>query len=396
MKSEEILSSVQSYKNDITKFLTEIVNIESITCNEEKVMKRVEKEMKTLGYDEIIKDSFGNIIGRIGNGSKTLVYDAHLDVVDVEGQDWKTNPFEAVIKDGKMFGRGTIDDKGPFACTLYAGKIMKDLNLTDNYTVYVVGSIVEEECEGLALGAFLEEYNIAPDCVVIAESSELEICRGHKGRAQITGTFKGESVHASMHHDGVNPIETALPFLKGLIEFDKNIPTDEKLGKGHITAVDTRCESLSLSSLPTSAKVIMDRRTTTLDSYESLLDELKALPNGDKCILEYAEWKDNGYNGKEIGGEEFFPAWVLNEDHPIIQAGAEGYKNLFKKDPVITTWGFSTNGNYTMGKNNYPTIGFGPGEMALCHLANEHVVLEDLLTATAFYAGLAATLNSNN
>ncbi len=392
MKSEDILSVVQTEKNNLVNFLADIVSIESITCNEEKVVNRVKKEMEFLEYDEIISDNFGNIIGRIGNGPKILVFDAHLDVVDVEGQDWDTDPFKATIKDGKMYGRGTIDDKGPFACTLYAGKIIKDLNLADKYTVYVIGSIVEEECEGLALGAFLKEYQISPDCVVIAESSELEICRGHKGRAQITATFKGESVHASMHHNGINPIETALPFLNGLIEFDKKIPEDDELGIGHITAVDTRCESLSLSSLPTSAKVIIDRRTTTLDSYESIIEELKKLPNGEKCKLEYADWKDTGYKGNEISGEEYFPAWVLSEDHPLIQAGVKGYKELFKKDPVVTTWGFSTNGNYTMGKNNFPTVGFGPGEMALCHLANEHVVIDDLLTATAFYAGLAASL----
>ncbi len=393
MKFEKILLKVEKEKNNLINFLIDIVNIKSLTCSEGDIINRVKKEMEILNYDEIISDSFGNIIGRMGKGPKVLVFDAHLDVVDVEGQDWRTSPFEAVISDGKMFGRGTVDDKGPFACTLYAGKIIKDLGLADNYTIYVIGSIVEEECEGLALGAFLEEYGIAPDQVVIAESSGLEICRGHKGRAQITAAFKGTSVHASMHHEGINPIETALPFLEGLIEFDRNIPEDAELGKGHVTAVDTRCESLSLSSLPTSAKVIMDRRTTTLDSYESLIEELKELPNGDKCKLEYAVWKNKGYKGNEISGEEFFPAWVLNEDHPLIQSGVRAYKNLFKKNPVVTTWGFSTNGNYTMGKNNFPTIGFGPGETALCHLANEHVVIDDLLTATAFYAGLAAMLN---
>jgi putative selenium metabolism hydrolase len=392
MKSEDILSAVQTEKNGLVNFLADIVSIECITCNEEKVVNRVKKEMEFLAYDEVFTDKFGNIIGRVGSGSKILVFDAHLDVVDVAGQDWDTDPFKATVKDGRMFGRGTIDDKGPFACTLYAGKIIKDLNLADEYTVYVVGSIVEEECEGLALGAFLEEYNIKPDQVVIAESSGLQICRGHKGRAQITATFKGESVHASMHHNGVNPIETALPFLEALIEFDKNIPEDKVLGQGHITAVDTKCESLFLSSLPTSTKVVLDRRITTLDSYESLIEELKKLPNGDKCKLEYAVWNDNGYKGNNISGEVYFPAWVISETHPIIQAGVEGYKELFKKNPVVTTWGFSTNGNYTMGKNNFPTIGFGPGEMALCHLANEHVVIDDLLTATAFYAGLAASL----
>ena len=393
MSVNNILSAVDAQKNNLITFLSEIVSIKSITCNEEKVVDRVKKEMGFLGYDEIISDSFGNIIGRMGNGPKILVFDAHLDVVDVVGQDWATDPFEAVINNGKMFGRGTIDDKGPFACTLYAGKIIKDLDLADSYTVYVVGSIVEEECEGLALGAFLEEFKITPDQVVIAESSELEICRGHKGRAQITATFKGESVHASMHHNGVNPIETALPFLKGLVDFDKIIPEDEELGKGHITAVDTICKSLSLSSLPTNTKIIMDRRTTTLDTYENIIQELKALPNGDKCELKYADWTDTGYKGTEISGEEYFPGWVLSEKHPLIQSGVAAYKNLFKKDPIVTTWGFSTNGNYTMGKKGFPTIGFGPGEMALCHLENEHVVIKDLLTATAFYAGIAASLN---
>jgi len=395
MKSEEILSAVQEYKDDIILFLADIVGIKSITCNEEKIVDRVKEEMKTLEYDEIIQDKFGNIIGRIGNGPSVLVFDAHLDVVNVDGQDWDTDPFNAVIKDGNMYGRGTVDDKGPFACTLFAGKIIKDLNLTDKYTVYVVGSIVEEECEGLALGAFLEEFNISPDHVVIAESSELEICRGHKGRAQITATFKGKSVHASIHHSGLNPIESALPFLRGLIEFDQSIPEDPQLGKGHATVVDIRCESLSLSSLPTSAKVIIDRRTTPLDSYNSIIEDLRRLPNGDKCKLEYAVWEDNGYKGNNLRGEEYFPAWVLSEDHPLILAGADSYKDLFKKDPVVTTWGFSTNGNYTMGKNGFSTIGFGPGEMALCHMENEHVVIDDLLTATGFYAGLAAKLNES-
>ena len=71
-----------------------------------------------------------------------------------------------------------------------------------------------------------------------------------------------------------------------------------------------------------------------MDTYESLIQELKELPNGDTCELEYAVWKDKGYKG------------------------------------------------------------FGPGEMALCHLENEHVVIDDLLTATAFYAGLAASLEA--
>lgn len=390
---DKINSFVQAEKQNLVDLLCELVEIESITCNEGAVVERVRKEMESMNYDEVIIDSTGNVIGRMGSGPKTLVFDAHLDVVDAEGQDWKTPPFKAVIKENKIYGRGTVDDKGPFVCMLFAGKAVKELGFADEYTVYIVGSVAEEDCEGLALGAFLEEKNIVPDQVVIAESSELEICRGHRGRAQIKATFKGTPVHASRHHEGVNPLELATDFLQGLKELDAGFQPVEPLGKADVVAVDLRCSSNSLSTTPTDAQIYMDRRTNTADTRDSIMKELKSIPGADKCELEYVDWKDTGYNGKELVGEEFFPAWALEESHPLIQAGVQAYKNLEDKDPVVTTWGFSTNGNYTMGRKGYPTIGFGPGEMALCHGPDEHVVIDDLLSATGFYISLIKTLN---
>lgn len=393
MADSKIRDYIYSQKQDMVDFLSEIVEIKSITCNEKEVVDRVDEKMKELGYDEIIRDSFGNVIGKIGKGAKALVFDSHLDVVDAEGQDWATDPFKAVIKDGKIFGRGTVDDKGPFVASLYAGKAAIDLDLCSQYTVYVVGSIVEEDCEGLALGAFLEEYDILPDQVVIAESSELEICRGHRGRAQVRATFAGMPVHASRHREGVNPIVTASDFLKGLDELDYKLADVAPLGKGNVAPVDVRCESNSLSTTPTETKILMDRRTNTGDTRESILKELASLPGGESCRFEYVEWEAEGYNGYAMKGEEFFPAWALDEEHPLIQAGVKAFRDFSDEEPVVTTWGFSTNGNYTMGKKGYPTIGFGPGEMALCHGPDEHLAIEDLVKAAGFYAQLIKTLN---
>ena len=393
MSVDKIKAYINSEKDNIVDFLCELVEIESITCNEGRAVERVKEKMEELGYDEVFTDGFGNIIGRIGSGPKIIVFDAHLDVVGAEGQSWSTPPFKAVKKDGKIYGRGTVDDKGPFVATLYAGKAVKELGLGDNYSVYILGSIVEEDCEGLALGAFLEENNIVPDYVVIAESSELEICRGHRGRAQVTATFEGKSVHASRHSEGINPLELAMPFMEGLQKLDHDFPEVSPLGSADVVAVDVRCVSNSLSSTPNSATVYMDRRTNTGDTKESIIAELKALPNGDKCSLEYMVWEEKGYNGRDLKGEEFFPAWALEEDHPFIRAGAAAYRKFKGADPVITTWGFCTNGNYTMGKKGYPTLGFGPGEMGLCHVADEHIVVDDLLTAVGVYASLVSELN---
>jgi putative selenium metabolism hydrolase len=404
-------------KESLVAFLCELVEVESLTCHEGDAVELVRQKMMSMGYDEVRIDSVGNVVGRIGSGPRVLLFDAHLDVVDAEGQDWATPPFKAIRTEGpsgrsesadglesagglentgsgRICGRGTVDDKGPFVCTLYAGKAVKELGLAENCTIYVVGSIAEEDCEGLALGYLLEELHIVPDQVVIAESSDLQICRGHRGRAQLTARFSGTPVHASRHREGINPIELALPFLQGLQELDARFPSTDPLGKADAAAVDVACKSNSLSTTPTETVVTMDRRTTTADTRESIVKELQALPNGERCTLEYVQWKAVGYNGAQLEGEEFFPAWALEIDHPLIQAGEAAYRDCFAADPVVTTWGFCTNGNYTMGRKGFPTIGFGPGKMELCHGPDEYIEIDDLLAAAGFYTLLAARLGS--
>jgi len=98
------------------------------------------------------------------------------------------------------------------------------------------------------------------------------------------------------------------------------------------------------------------------------------------------------YTGYVKKAEEFFPAWSLEEDHPLIQAGAAAFEALFDKKAVIDKWGFSTDGTYTMGRAGIPTLGFGPGEGILCHCEGERMAIDDLLKAAAFYALLPTSL----
>ncbi len=390
----QISAIVDACRDEIVDSLSQLVEIRSTTGSEGDAVRYAAAKMEELGYDEARVDTAGNVIGRIGSGPRVLVFDAHLDVVDAEPGDWATPPFTAVVKDNCIYGRGTMDDKGPFVCTLFAGHLIKRLGLCDDLTIYVIGSVAEEECEGLALGMCIEELGIIPDAVVIAESSELELRRGHRGRALISATFEGRSVHASNHHEGVNPIELATPFLAALTRLDAGYPETEPLGRGSIVAVDVDIASNSRSSVPRRATVYLDRRTTTADTHDSVLSELRALPNGAKCKLDYVQWEAEGYNGCRLAGEEYFPAWALDPDHRLVMAGKAAYKRQNGRDASVTTWGFSTNGNYTMGRKGYPTIGFGPGQMSLAHGANEHIRIDDLLAGTTFYAELAREINT--
>jgi putative selenium metabolism hydrolase len=392
MKANVIKDFIDNEKSNLLDALCEFVETESLTGNEEEIVKKVEIKMRDMKFDEVFIDKIGNVIGRIGNGDKIIVYDAHLDTVAADIDEWDTHPFQAVVKDDNIFGRGTMDDKGPFTSMLFAGKAIKELGLYDDFTIYIVGSISEEDCEGLALESFIKEYNLKPDYVVIAEASDLKICRGHRGRALLEANFNGTPVHASIHNEGDNPIEKALPFIEAISKLDKTLSEDKELGRGDIVVTNIECKSSSLNTLPSKCKVIMDRRTNSLDDKESILKELKELPGANDARIDFLDYEERSYNNYPKKAEEYFPAWVLSKDHPLVKAGEEAYEKMFSEKPVVTVWGFSTNGTYTMGKEGIPTLGFGPGKEKYAHGKNERVAINDLVKAAMFYAYLPSFL----
>ena len=89
-----------------------------------------------------------------------------------------------------------------------------------------------------------------------------------------------------------------------------------------------------------------------------------------------------------------FPPWALPIDHPLLQAAAQSLRKTFGHRPEITRWAFSTDGVYTMGQANIPTIGFGPGLPENAHAPNEHVRLDKIHVAARAYAQLAVDLLS--
>ncbi|RIK28035.1 MAG: YgeY family selenium metabolism-linked hydrolase, partial [Chloroflexi bacterium] len=99
------------------------------------VGERVGAEMKKLGYDEVRFDKMGNILGRIGSGSKVLVYDSHIDTVGIgDPASWEWDPFQGKIENGILFARGACDEKGSTPGMVYGLAIARDLGLLDGWT----------------------------------------------------------------------------------------------------------------------------------------------------------------------------------------------------------------------------------------------------------------------
>ena len=139
---EEILKLAKNYKADMTRFLRDMIAIPSESCDEKRVVLRIKEEMEKVGFDKVEIDKMGNILGYIGHGKHVIAMDAHIDTVGIgDINNWTNDPYEGYEDDEVIYGRGGSDQEGGMASMVYAGKIIKDLNLEDDYTLIVTGTV---------------------------------------------------------------------------------------------------------------------------------------------------------------------------------------------------------------------------------------------------------------
>jgi putative selenium metabolism hydrolase len=385
----EILKKAKSLESDLVQFLRDLVAIPSFCGKEAEVIDRIKQEMENSGYEEVRVDRLGNLMGRIGSGPRVLVIDGHCDVVDVGSPElWEVAPFAAEIRDGVIYGRGSCDQKGGLACAVYAGKIFKDIGVPDDVTLWVVASIMEEDCEGLAWKYIIEENKLKPDAVLITEPTNLNIYRGHRGRLEMKVQTKGVSCHGSAPERGVNAIYKMAPIVKEIEELHVRLGEDAFLGKGSVTITDIRSSSPSLCAVADSCTIHLDRRLTAGENIDSALEEIRSLPSFKAADAKtwVPDYRVPSYTGLDYGMQSYFPTWVLEQNHPVLQSAVRSYQNLFNQEPKVDKWTFSTNGVGIMGLYGIPTFCFGPGNEVYAHAPNERIPVEHLHKAVAFYA----------
>ena len=387
LDSGRIRALAESYENDIVRFLRDLVAIPAESCQEGPVIARIRQEMERVGFDEIRIDPMGNILGRIGSGKTVIMMDSHTDTVGVgDPKEWAWDPYRGKVEDGYIFGRGSCDQRAGMASMVYGGKIIQELGLDGDYTLWVVGSVQEEDCDGLPWLYILKEDGIQPDCVVITEPSRLGIYRGHRGRMEIEVHLRGKSCHASAPERGDNPIYKMSRFVGEVERLNTRLRDDAFLGKGTIAVTEIRSLSPSLCAVPGACSVHLDRRLTAGETKESAVAEVKALPGAEGAEVEILTYDTPSYTGLRYPMEKYYPTWVLEESHPLTRAAIATFRGLWDREPVVDKWTFSTNGVGSMGLMGVPTIGFGPGEEEVAHSAIERVPVRHLVEAAEFYA----------
>lgn len=389
---------IESEREDIIRFMREICAIPSMESQIHDVGERIMAEMRKLGFDEVRFDVMGNVFGRIGHGPRVIVFDSHIDTVGIgDRSQWDHDPFEGVVRDGVLFARGASDEKASTPGMIYGLALARELGLLDPnvWTAFFYGNM-EEWCDGIAPNSFVvNDPKVKPDFVVIGEPTRMQVYRGHKGRVEMKVTAKGRSAHAASNFLGDNAIYKLLPIIAGIRDLDPHLRTHEFLGKGTITVTDMKVSTASINAVPDEATIYIDRRVTFGDTLQSALAEVQAIvdQSGAKDVrLEMLQYDEPSYTGFKMVLDKYFPAWALEESHPLVQGALAATEAVFGQRAPTGKWNFSTNGTYWAGKADIPSIGFGPGDEIHAHTVIDQVRLDDVVRATAFYAALPAYL----
>lgn len=396
-KVQAVQERVNKSSDEIIQFLRDICAIPSMNSQLKDVGERIIAEMKRLGFEEARFEKMGNVFGRIGSGSKVMVFDSHIDTVGVgDPTTWQWDPFKGKIEDGKLYARGACDEKGSTPGMIYGLAIARDLGLLDGWTVYYFGNM-EEWCDGIGPNSFVEvDPKVKPDFVVIGEPTNNLVYRGHKGRIELKVTAKGKSAHAASNHLGDNAVYRLLPVIAGIRDLEPKLGDHPFLGHAKITVSDMKVSTASINAVPDEAVIFIDRRMTFGETKEDAIAQVQALiPEKDRDMVKVEElfYDEPSYTGFVFPVDKYFPAWALDEQHALVQAGLAVREQIGLAPAAPGKWDFSTNGIYWAGKAGIPSIGFGPGDERVAHAVLECVPLDEVVKATEFYAILPAILS---
>ena len=435
MDFEAIKKAAQAYGPDMTRFLRDMIAIPSESCEEKGVAHRIAEEMKKLGYDKVEFDALGNVIGWMGSGDKIIAIDSHIDTVGIGNREnWTHDPYEGYEDDKVIYGRGGSDQEGGMAAAAYGTKIMKDLGLIpEGYKIMVVGSVQEEDCDGMCWQSIVNEYFKGPEdarnqieFVISTEPTDGGIYRGHRGRMEIRVDMHGVSCHGSAPERGDNAIHKMAEVLLNVRDLNENDAADDKeikglvkmldpkynpehwedarfLGRGTCTTSQIFFTSPSRCAVADSCSISIDRRMTAGETYQSCLKEIEDLPACKKYandikvsmyMYDRPSWTSEVYET-----EAYFPTWINKETAPHVKALVDAHKAMFGDErigcepsmdkrtgrPLCDKWTFSTNCVSIQGRYGIPCVGFGPGAESQAHAPNEVTYKDDLVTAAAMY-----------
>jgi putative selenium metabolism hydrolase len=371
--------------------LLRLIATPSLSTQEGDCAALVSDELRQLGM-AVDVDAMGNVVGRLELGpGPTVMIDCHLDTVPVvDATEWTKAPYGEIV-DGRVYGRGAVDMKGPMAAVIHA---VRAIRATDQGTVVFAGTVAEELVEGPA--AIEVARAVSPDFVIICEPSQRRVARGQRGRAEIVIDVRGLSSHSAYPREGINAVEVMADVITELRRLTP--PEDATLGAGILVLIDVKSEPYpSLSTVPERCRATFDRRTLVGESEAEVLGPIREVVTkvtaawGATGTVEVATHQHTTYSGQDVATTKFAPAWLFEHDDTVVSRAVEGLTSA-GLDAVVTHYKFCTNGSGTAGRLGIATIGYGPGHEDQAHKVDEHIDLSDVHLGARGYAAILTAL----
>ncbi len=364
-----------------------------IRGEEYRVAKIVKREFEKSGipYDEFARmEGRPNVIGRLGSGNnngKSLLMPGHMDIVPA-GEGWDTDPFEVIEKDGKLYGRGTLDNKGPLASILVAAQVLKKLNLdAELHGELLIAALADEEAEDpdgidYGIGYLMEEKLIHPTYSVIPDIGEnmKRIDIAEKGRTVIKINAYGKQAHGSTPERGINAIYMMAKLVTEIEKLKMTYRVHPVLGHPSLNTGEIH-GGAAPNIVPGTCTIYIDIRTVPGMTKESVIAELQSCVDkveSGKFETEVMSWND---------------PHGIDPDNEVVRAIQKNAREILGFEPEPFGMGGGTYAK-TLNLNGVLAVGWGPGDDEAFHVANEFVATRQLIDFTRLTCLLALDLLS--
>ncbi|HAZ15011.1 MAG: hypothetical protein A2X86_22015 [Bdellovibrionales bacterium GWA2_49_15] len=357
----------------------------SIPGGESAVVEIVKRELEKLGIKYEVFESVkgrANILATFGGEGTSLLVASHMDVVPA-GDGWNSDPFAAFVKDGFIFGRGVLDNKGPLAATLACLKAFKESGIQLKGK-FILGAIANEEFrepgeEDPGLEYLLNNHFLKPTYAIIPDIGEnmKKIDIAEKGRLQIKVTAHGKQAHGSTPDRGVNAISLMSEFLVKMKKFKMKYRAHKYLKSPTFNIGIIKGGQVS-NIVPALCEVTLDIRSLPGQTAQGIVKELKTLSRGIKGKFEFK------IEGCSLPHE-------VNPDNILVKLIQANSKNILGQTPKPIGMG---GGTFAKGFNQagIPAVGFGPGDDTAFHVANEYVEVKQLVQFAHLIGAIAIDL----
>ena len=391
----------EALQRETLELLKKLVACPSLSGQEQGVADILKGYLKENGFTAPENDRYGDLVAGVA-GSRPgirLLFDGHMDTVPAKNaEDWTTPPFEPVIREGKLFGRGTSDMKGAVAAfAVAAAQYLREKGRDFAGELWFAG-VVQEECfEGVCAREVAKR--VRPDLVIIGEASEGNLKLSQRGRAEIVLETFGVPCHSANPQKGVNAATAMCALIHEIMKLP--VTRDPRMvGDGILVLTDIKSDPYpGASVVPHYCRATFDRRLLVGETRESVLKPIEAIIEAQKRLdptlnarVSYPMGSAVCATGETVEAERFFAPWWFAADERVLRVKAAMEERGLT--PAITGYSFCTNGSYYAGEAGIPTFGYGPSREDLAHTVDEHIALKDLYDAVDGYlAALHALLD---